>query len=136
MADIPVMFYAGIGYTERFPDYWELFSPTYGPGGSGDAFDKLKTEKTTQIDIGAQYNGERINTWISAYIGRVNDFILFRYDPDNASISQVDNVNATIMGERQVLRINGQTHGKRMPALLIPGGKYIQPSAFTTDATA
>lgn len=98
MADIPVMFYAGIGYTERFPDYWELFSPTYGPGGSGDAFDKLKTEKTTQIDIGAQYNGERINTWISAYIGRVNDFILFRYDPDNASISQVDNVNATIMG--------------------------------------
>lgn len=87
MADIPVMFYAGIGYTERFPDYWELFSPTYGPGGSGDAFDKLKTEKTTQIDIGAQYNGERINTWISAYIGRVNDFILFRYDPDNASIS-------------------------------------------------
>ncbi|WP_417028061.1 TonB-dependent copper receptor [Citrobacter sp.] len=98
MADIPVMFYAGIGYTERFPDYWELFSPTYGPGGSGDAFDKLKTEKTTQIDIGAQYNGERINTWVSAYIGRVNDFILFRYDPDNASISQVDNVNATIMG--------------------------------------
>ena len=98
MADIPVMFYAGIGYTERFPDYWELFSPTYGPGGSGDAFDKLKTEKTTQIDIGAQYNGERINTWISAYIGHVNDFILFRYDPDNASISQVDNVNATIMG--------------------------------------
>lgn len=98
MADIPVMFYAGIGYTERFPDYWELFSPTYGPGGSGDVFDKLKTEKTTQIDIGAQYNGERINTWVSAYIGRVNDFILFRYDPDNASISQVDNVNATIMG--------------------------------------
>lgn len=98
MADLPVMLYAGIGYTERFPDYWELFSPTYGPGGSGDAFDKLKTEKTTQIDIGAQYNGERINTWVSAYIGRVNDFILFRYDPDNTSISQVDNVNATIMG--------------------------------------
>lgn len=98
LVGMPVMFYAGIGYTERFPDYWELFSPTYGPDGSTDAFDKVKTEKTTQIDIGAQYKGERLNGWVSAYVGRVNDFILFRYDPSNAYISQVDNVNATIMG--------------------------------------
>lgn len=98
LVEIPVMFYAGIGYTERFPDYWELFSPTYGPDGSTDAFNKVKTEKTTQIDIGAQYKGKRLESWVSAYIGRVNDFILFRYDPNNAYISQVDNVNATIMG--------------------------------------
>lgn len=98
LAEMPVMFYAGVGYTERFPDYWELFSPTYGPNGSTDAFDQVKTEKTTQIDIGAQYSGDRLNSWVSAYIGRVNDFILFRYDPNNTSISQVDNVNATIMG--------------------------------------
>lgn len=98
LAEVPVMFYAGIGYTERFPDYWELFSPTYGPGGSADVFDNVKTEKTTQLDIGAQYTGKRLNGWVSAYIGRVNDFILFRYDPHHPRISQVDNVNATIMG--------------------------------------
>lgn len=98
LAETPVMFYAGIGYTERFPDYWELFSPTYGPGGSADVFDNVKTEKTTQLDIGAQYTGKRLNGWVSAYIGRVNDFILFRYDPHHPRISQVDNVNATIMG--------------------------------------
>ena len=98
LAGTPVMFYAGIGYTERFPDYWELFSPTYGPGGSADVFDNVKTEKTTQLDIGAQYTGKRLNGWVSAYIGRVNDFILFRYDPHHPRISQVDNVNATIMG--------------------------------------
>lgn len=98
LAEMPVMFYAGIGYTERFPDYWELFSPTYGPGGSADVFDNVKTEKTTQLDIGAQYTGKRLNGWVSAYIGRVNDFILFRYDPHHPRISQVDNVNATIMG--------------------------------------
>lgn len=63
------MFYAGIGYTERFPDYWELFSPTYGPDGSADVFDNVKTEKTTQLDIGAQYTGKRLNGWVSAYIG-------------------------------------------------------------------
>ncbi|SSG25485.1 TonB-dependent receptor domain-containing protein [Klebsiella pneumoniae] len=98
LSEIPLMLYAGIGYTERFPDYWELFSPTYGPDGSTDAFDKVKTEKTTQIDIGAQYAGKQFNSWVSAYVGRVNDFILFRYDPNDAYISQADNVNATIMG--------------------------------------
>ncbi|AJZ90285.1 TonB-dependent receptor [Klebsiella michiganensis] len=98
LSDVPVMLYAGVGYTERFPDYWELFSPTYGPDGSKNVFDNLKTEKTTQLDIGAQYSGERFNSWVSAYLGRVNDFILFRYDPNNARVSQADNVDATIMG--------------------------------------
>lgn len=98
LSDMPLMLYAGVGYTERFPDYWELFSPTYGPGGTTDVFDTVKTEKTTQLDIGAQYNGKRVNSWVSAYIGRVNDFILFRYDPTNSRISQADNVDATIMG--------------------------------------
>lgn len=98
LADMPMMFYAGIGYTERFPDYWELFSPKYGPAGSASAFDGVKSEKTTQLDIGAQYTGERFNGWVSAYLGRVNDFILFRYSPTNARISQADNVNANIMG--------------------------------------
>ncbi|MCE9733054.1 TonB-dependent copper receptor [Pectobacterium sp. IFB5596] len=98
LADTPVMLYAGIGYTERFPDYWELFSPTYGPGRTQSAFDQVKTEKTTQLDIGAQYSGQRLNSWVSAYVGRVNDFILFRYDPMNARVSEADNVNATIMG--------------------------------------
>ncbi len=41
---------------------------------------------------------QRVSAWVSAYLGRVNDFILFRYDPLNARVSQVDNVNATIMG--------------------------------------
>ncbi|EKT65100.1 TonB-dependent copper receptor [Providencia burhodogranariea] len=94
----PVMFYAGVGYTERFPDYWELFSPTYGPDGTTNVFDKLKTEKTTQLDIGAKYSDEKTNAWISAYIGRVDDFILFRYSAHNSRISQVGNVNAMIMG--------------------------------------
>ena len=96
--NMPVMFYVGLGYTERFPDYWELFSPSFGPQGTKDIFDTISSEKTTQLDLGAQYNGEQVNGWISAYLGRVNDFILFRYSPTNASISQADNINATIMG--------------------------------------
>ncbi|HDL6961346.1 TPA: TonB-dependent copper receptor [Yersinia enterocolitica] len=98
LADLPIMWYAGLGHTERFPDYWELFSPKLGPTGFGSAFEGIASEKTTQIDIGAQYRGEQLNSWISAYLGRVNDFILFKYDPKNLRISQAENINATIMG--------------------------------------
>ncbi|AHM71550.1 TonB-dependent copper receptor [Yersinia hibernica] len=98
LAELPVMWYAGLGHTERFPDYWELFSPKFGPTGSSSAFEGVKSEKTTQLDIGAQYNGKQLNGWMSAYLGRVNDFILFKYNPNNLRISQADNINATIMG--------------------------------------
>lgn len=98
LQSMPAMFYAGLGYTERFPDYWELFSPTYGPDGTADVFDNLKPEKTTQLDVGAQYKGDSINSWVSAYVGRINDFILFEYDPDDSHVSQAQNVDATIMG--------------------------------------
>ena len=97
LTDLPVMWYAGLGHTERFPDYWELFSPTFGPVGSTSAFEGVKSEKSTQLDIGAQYNGKQLNSWVSAYLGRVNDFILFKYDPNNLRISQADNIDATIM---------------------------------------
>jgi len=30
LADSPTTLYAGLGHSERFPDYWELFSPTPG----------------------------------------------------------------------------------------------------------
>ena len=98
LVQMPLMLYAGVGYTERFPDYWELFSPTTGADGVSSAFDSVKTEKTTQLDIGAKYSGKQLDSWVSAYIGRVNDFILFRYDASNSSLSQAANVDATIMG--------------------------------------
>lgn len=98
LATVPAMYYVGLGYTERFPDYWELFSPTYGPDGTTDVFDHLKPEKTTQLDVGAQYKGKRVSGWVSAYLGRINDYILFEYDPDDSHVSQAQNVDATIMG--------------------------------------
>lgn len=98
LENTPVMLYAGVGYTERFPDYWELFSPKIGPDGTSNVFDRLKTEKTTQLDMGAKYSDEKTNAWISAYVGRVDDFILFRYSASNPRMSQVENVNALIMG--------------------------------------
>jgi len=123
LPSMPVMLYAGVGYTERFPDYWELFSPSFGPQGTKDVFDSIKSEKTTQLDLGAQYNGARVNSWVSAYIGRVDDFILFRYDPRNAYISQADNVNATIMGAETGIRYQLTNNWKTDASLAYSWGR-------------
>lgn len=100
LRNVPATVYAGLGHVERFPDYWELFSPDYGPQGSLNAFDAIKPEKTTQLDIGAQYRDPKLNAWVSAYVGYVQDFILFTYASGGSmgSTSTATNVDASIMG--------------------------------------
>ena len=97
--------YAGIGHTERMPDYWELISPdTYAVGagmpGVVNAFAGVAPEKTTQLDVGAQYRSKRIDAWVSAYAGRIDDYILFRYAAGGmmGMRSVVTNVDARIHG--------------------------------------
>lgn len=98
LAEMPLMLYYGIGYTKRFTDHRKLFSPTFGPDKDKDPFFRMNSKKMIQIDIGAQYNSTRLGSWVSACAGRVDDFILFKYDPHNARISRADNVNANIVG--------------------------------------
>ncbi|MBV6754634.1 TonB-dependent copper receptor [Pseudomonas chlororaphis] len=99
LADSPTTLYAGLGHAERFPDYWELFSPDQGPSGSLNAFDAIKPEKTTQLDVGLQYKTEDLEAWASGYVGQVRDFILFNYQPGMmGTTSQARNVDARIMG--------------------------------------
>ncbi len=97
LAAIPATTYIGLGHAQRFPDYWELFSPTYGPVGSVNAFDAIKPEKTTQLDFGIQYKTETLEAWASGYIGQVRDYILYDYT-GGTSVSRADNIDARIMG--------------------------------------
>ncbi|AOJ96004.1 TonB-dependent copper receptor [Burkholderia multivorans] len=99
LASLPVTWYAGIGHAERYPDYWELFSAKRGPAGSVNAFSAVQPEKTTQLDIGAQYKSDRLDAWVSAYAGYVQDFILFDYASGMMGpTTRASNVNAQIMG--------------------------------------
>ncbi|MBH3338011.1 TonB-dependent copper receptor [Pseudomonas mendocina] len=92
----PTTLYAGLGHVQRFPDYWELFSAGLnGPAGSLNAFDGIEPEKTTQLDIGIQYQDDKLQAWASAYAGQVRDYILFDY---RGMGTQADNVDARIMG--------------------------------------
>lgn len=92
--------YAGLGHVERMPDYWELFSPDSGPAGSRNAFEGVQPERTTQIDVGGQYRGARLDAWISAYRGQVGDYILFEYTSGGmmGPTSAVSNIDARIHG--------------------------------------
>lgn len=91
LADSPTTLYAGIGHTQRFPDYWELFSGA----NKNTAFKKLAPEKTTQIDFGLQYNNDRLSAWASGYVGWVGDYIIFT---QQGTANNVGNVDARIMG--------------------------------------
>ncbi|PJG42890.1 TonB-dependent receptor [Acinetobacter tandoii] len=91
--------YAGLGYVERVPDYWELFSTQYHQTGS--TFDHLNNEKTTQFDAGYQYEQGAFKSWASVYAGLIQDYILVAYTP-TGSMGKFEaksrNVDATIAG--------------------------------------
>lgn len=71
--------YIGLGYVERMPDYWELFSPEHGNAGSTNTFNGVNPEKTLQLDLGFQQQHGALNIWASAYAGLVDDYILMNY---------------------------------------------------------
>ncbi|WP_298145247.1 TonB-dependent copper receptor [uncultured Acinetobacter sp.] len=92
--------YIGLGYVERMPDYWELFSPKSGNGYS-NTFNHIDTEKTLQLDLGYQHHHGAWNSWVSAYAGLVQDYILTNYQPTGmmgALEAHSRNVDATIAG--------------------------------------
>ncbi len=91
--------YAGLGHTQRMPDYWELFSPKMGPAGSVNAFAGVQPERTTQLDVGMQYRGAKINAWASLYIGRMQDYIAFDYYAGGmGATTRARNLDADIHG--------------------------------------
>jgi len=67
--------YAGIGYTERAPDYWELIR--HESLGSRSAFG-THSEKTAQLDLGLNYTSGDFRAFAAVFANRVDDFILLQ----------------------------------------------------------
>lgn len=112
--ELPLSWYAGIGHTERMPDHWELFSADHGPAGAPNAFAGIDTEKTTQLDVGLQYSSQRIDAWVSAYAGRIDDYILFSFMPGTMMrpMSSVAGVDAEIRGGELGVEYRPAAHWK------------------------
>ena len=97
--------YIGVGYVERMPDYWELFSTAHGNAGSVNAFNGIDTEKTLQLDLGYQHEHGALSSWVSAYTGLINDYVLMSYHVhampgmmSHGKTAGAKNVDATIAG--------------------------------------
>ena len=94
--------YAGLGYVESVPDYWELFSTKYHQS-AGTTFADLENEKTAQFDAGYQYERGAFKSWASVYAGLIQDYILVKYVPVTSMgktkyEARSRNVDATIAG--------------------------------------
>src|SRR5690606_31266872 len=102
LSDLPATAYVGLGHVQRFPDYWELFSPGQSPGAV-NAFEEVEPERTTQLDVGVQYRRDGLQAWLSGYAGVVDDFILFDY---TGMSSSAQNIDAHIMGAEAGLALD------------------------------
>ncbi|TXS95302.1 TonB-dependent copper receptor [Parahaliea maris] len=65
--------YAGIGHSERFPDYWEMIAKETTDSVSALGIDP---EKTTQLDVGLLYNADRFSAGLSLFYNEIDDFLL------------------------------------------------------------
>lgn len=93
--------YAGIGHTERFPDYWELISANKESLTTASAFN-TNPEKTTQLDAGLHFREGALSGSVSAFYSKVNDFILIQSGVAKTgpvrTITITRNVDATTYG--------------------------------------
>lgn len=93
--------YLGIGRSERAPDYWELFNKE--STGSISAFRTL-SEKTTQLDTGMLFKGERWRASLAGFFGKIDDFILIQSNyikpatMGTRSTTVTRNIDATLWG--------------------------------------
>jgi iron complex outermembrane receptor protein len=83
LKSLPATTYLGIGHAERPADWWErnrLFS--------------LKPEKNTQLDTGITYHNGKLQSNLSLFYSKINDFILIHWTKTPAA----ENIDATLYG--------------------------------------
>lgn len=98
MADSLGTFYAGLGHAERTPDYWERGKVAGTGAGATIATNSsffTKPEKTTQLDVGANWKSGAWSGSVSGFYGKVSDYILINWVPANA---KARSISATTMG--------------------------------------
>lgn len=128
--------YVGVGYVERMPDYWELFSPAHGNIGSSNSFNGVNPEKTVQLDLGIQHNYGALSTWASAYVGQIQDYILMSYHQhsmggmSHGMTAGAKNIDASIAGAEAGISYEFNEHIIADANLAYAWGKN------TTDGTA
>lgn len=99
LAATPATLYAGLGHTERFPDYWELISATKESETTLSAFDS-RPEKTNQLDAGVVYNSGNLTASVSGFYSKIDDYLMVQsnFVKGARTATIVRNVDATTWG--------------------------------------
>jgi iron complex outermembrane receptor protein len=88
--------YAGLGHSERTADFWERGKGNpLAPASSG--FLSSAPEKTTQLDVGANYRQGPWSSGLSGFYSKVKDYLLVRWD-NGGNPAVTRNVDATVYG--------------------------------------
>ncbi|MCB5162182.1 TonB-dependent copper receptor [Marinomonas algarum] len=121
--------YIGLGYTERFPDYWEI-RPTLATMDSGQAFSDINPEKTLQLDAGLNYKRDNVSWWVSGYMGVIQDYIIFG-DPQKFTnnVTSAGNVDAHIAGAETGARYQVTPNWSTNASLAYAWGKDLDNDA-------
>lgn len=96
--DAPTL-YAGVGHVVRFPDYWELVGAGRESTDAPTSFG-TRPERTTQADVGVIGRTASTEWSVSAYAGRVSDYVLIEtgYAKGMRRATVVRNVDARTFG--------------------------------------
>jgi iron complex outermembrane receptor protein len=88
LAALPITLYAGLGRTERSPDFWERNKQFF-----------LDTEKNSQLDLGASYHSAVVRGNLSLFYIKIDDYILLHlFQKTPTALTTALNVDATLYG--------------------------------------
>ncbi|MBD1583610.1 TonB-dependent copper receptor [Pseudoalteromonas sp. S16_S37] len=92
-------YYIGLGYTERFPDYWELMGANRAATNNPSAF-FVDSENTKQLDLGMLYKAHKWQANVSLFYNRISDFILIdnHFKQSSSSRNVTRNIEAQSIG--------------------------------------
>ncbi len=123
LAAVPATLYAGLGHTERFPDYWELISFTKESATTLSAFDS-RPEKTNQLDVGMVYNSGKLTASVSGFYNSINDYLMVQSNYVKPALSGMGTRTTTI-----VRNVDATTWGGEV------GVAYRLTDTWKADAT-
>jgi len=89
--DSPITAFAGLGHSQRTPDYWEII-PTDNSFGTSP-------EKLTQLDVGLSYKEGDLSVSFSSFVNYISDYILLETSGMGMmSTTRARNINALTAG--------------------------------------
>ena len=127
--------YAGLGHVQRFPDYWELFSPNQGPAGAQRLRWREAGEDHPARLRRAVQRGRPGGLGVRL-VGQVRDYILFTYGDDGRHLAGREHRRAH-HGRRagRGLPPGRQLEDRRHPGLRLGQEQLRRPRA-AADAAA